>query len=169
MRPFKATFSFTSGVPDRLVPGPQTAFLASSGFPSFALYPKTCSSLPPGSLTNPHTDSQASLSSACSITGPGFFSGRQGGKVGLSWALCPALSLQGLREGALEARTPDTGLSTPAPRLSCLSLILGPSPLLPQASQPCPRYIPHSSLRGLSYHLHHFGSLSSCGGADNDG
>lgn len=46
MRPSEVrpdTFSFTTGVPDRLVPGPQRAFLTSSGFPSFAQYPKTCS------------------------------------------------------------------------------------------------------------------------------
>lgn len=92
MRP--DTVSFTNGCRTGLSPGPRRALLASSGLQALPYTPR-CASPPPVSLTNPHIDSHSSLSSACSITGPGFFSGRQSGQVGLSWALCPALSLQG--------------------------------------------------------------------------
>lgn len=71
----------------------QACLLASSGLQALPCTPRHAP--PPVSLTNPHIDSHSSLRSACSITGPGFFSGRQSDQVGLSWALCPALPLQG--------------------------------------------------------------------------
>lgn len=157
--------------PDTFLPmGSLTGLsLASPGFLNFARYPKSCSPLPHVSLTDPRSDSQASLSRACSITGPGFFSGRQGGQLGLSRALCPAL-ITGVRGVSAGSQSPRCRRAlTPVPSLSSLSFTLSPSPLLPQASQLCPRCTPHSSPRGLSYHLHHSGSLGSCGGADSEG
>lgn len=70
------TFSFTNGLLVRLVPWPTEDTPGCLKPSKLCPVPQDMFPLPHVSLTNPHIYSLWSLSRACSITGPDFFSGR---------------------------------------------------------------------------------------------